>query len=243
MAKHRYRFFARSIPESGQLTLLGDEHKHLAKVLRLSGGTTVEVFDGRGIVAIASVASIANKLSQVRIETHTSHPKPTHQLVVGVGCLAPKKMAALIPMLVEVGVDAIHCFLQPHLDKQRLVAQNALRCQKLIIEAGKQCKRAWLPSYSQHANLESFLNSIKAQYRLIAFDSDSQDPALSEGWGDQKTLCAIVGSEIGLGPAEHAILTKNRAKVLNLGPQILRASTAALLAAGIFNLKRPASSA
>ena len=70
-----HRFLVPEIPSRGEsLTLIGDEHHHLSRVLRLRPGQAVRVFDGRGREAEATLLGVERRESVLRIGTQVDDP-------------------------------------------------------------------------------------------------------------------------------------------------------------------------
>jgi len=122
--------------------LVDAEARHATGALRLRAGDPITLLDGRGGVASATMATVGRDAVTVRVvDSQRLAPlRPRLELFV-----APPKgprLEAMINQLVQVGVDAVTL-----LDTQRSVASPSehrqRRLDKAVIEACKQCGRAW----------------------------------------------------------------------------------------------------
>ena len=239
---HRYRFIgAETAP--GLWLLDADEALHLAKVLRLSVGTAVEVTDGAGAWALGTVAAVAGKSATIAGETTQVEAPPAWRLQVCVGALRPGLLDEILPGLTELGVDAIHVFQQQDNAKARLADKAVERWQRIIVQAIKQCKRARLPSLQVHGSVRELVAALAADtaQRVLL------DPVAGESlWGvlgagvAPAGLLLALGGEKGFSADEEASLRQAGFRPAALGRYVLRAITAALSASSIAAAAREA---
>lgn len=248
--QHVFRFLGQPLSE-GRWTLSAEESHHLSKVLRLTEGETVEVSDGCGLWATCTVETIGKHATTLRIspsidETPLMHREapPDVRIILCLGALKPGSLDEILPGLVELGVDAIHLFHQPGSAKMRLSDKAAQRWERLVTQAVKQCKRAWVPHIVPHDDLASLLASTDVtpcahRYFLSPAGSSSLLAALtSDSLADAERdppspILLVVGGEQGLSSAEESQLLAAHFTGVRLGPHILRAVTAAISATAI----------
>jgi 16S rRNA (uracil1498-N3)-methyltransferase len=103
------RFYAPDVQAEGELaTLSADEAQHLARVLRLSAGDRIRVFNGRGAEFDAIIEHVARDEAQVRVgprRAATSEPRVAVTLAQSV--LKGDKMDQVVRDAVMIGVTAI----------------------------------------------------------------------------------------------------------------------------------------
>lgn len=229
MAKHIYRFFGqRSSTETWLIT--GEECQHLNKVLRLQIGDQVEVFDGSGHVATGEL--IATDKTQAIVETTNEQlePLPATQVAILLGMLRPAGIEEVLAPLIEVGVSSVFIFAQEH--APYLTEKVAERWHRIAVAACKQCKRARVPEIAHWPNLESALDAMQNRYQHHFFLDPEAKPSLLDPVLTGSSL-AVVGSEGGFTSHEDALLRERTFVGMRLGPFILRAKTAAVVAASI----------
>ena len=101
---------------------------------------------------------------------------------------------------------------------------NFERAGKIIKEASEQSGRGSLPRIEQLANLEDALNN---DFVSIAFHPTS-DKFNKDDFGKEKAFGIFIGPEGGWSDRELKMFKEKEIKILSLGPQILRAETAAI---------------
>ena len=79
---------------TGEITLDDAEAHHLAVVLRAAVGDVVELFDGQGRVANATIAAIRKRDVRVTVETVRQEPPPPHKLTIATAIVPTTAAAA-----------------------------------------------------------------------------------------------------------------------------------------------------
>lgn len=234
---HTFRFIGSRQP-TNRWELSGEEAHHLAKVLRLNLGTTVEVCDGAGLWATGTIESIAPGAKSVSIITdgqlhiERAAPWPLHLCL---GAQKPGSIDDLLPSLVELGADTLHVFQQEGSAKSRLAGSAVDRWHRIITGAIKQCKRARLPDVVIHQSAAELATAIPSSMRRLIMDPTGAATLASALSRDVPTSGAalVVGGEKGLSPAEHDALTAAGFTGARLGSHVLRAYTAAIAACSV----------
>ena len=234
---HLFRFLAKEV-EGESCLISGDEFFHLKKVLRLSVGEKVEVFDGVGSVGSGEISSISSSSAEVSIESLNTFKKSENSLSIGLGALKPKVFDELLPGLCEVGIDRINVFLQPGVAGFRIGDKKTeSRWKRIILNASKQCKRTHLPVLHSFNCLSHLIeNSLHYENRFILSETGGAsiiDASFSTG-----SCIYLVGGEKGFTSDEINSSRGNGFHPLSLGQNILRAKTAALVAGGIMSAKK-----
>jgi 16S rRNA (uracil1498-N3)-methyltransferase len=209
---------------------LTEEARHyLRDVLRLGPGDAVELFDGQGRTWPATLetgwASLA--LGQPRPAAAAG---PALWLLFGLtkgekGDLVVQKatelgVARLLPWTAERSVV--------RLDGPKGVERSA-RWRRIAEEAARQCGRADVPEVTPPSSLAEALAAVPAGHRLVVFHAGGAAlPAL--GLGGAPGLALLVGPEGGLTEGELRTCDAAGALRGSLGPRVLRAETAAIVA-------------
>ncbi len=235
------RYFSSQPISAEQITLEGDEARHLARVMRAQPGDEAVVFDGSGAEFLCEVATVGRNAVQLFIRERREITKelPVH-VTLAVSLPKGDRQRWLIEKLTELGAAR----LQP-LRTERSVAQpsaNALeRLRRGVIEASKQCGRNRLLEISDAADWTSFVRDEETtphpdQPCLVA-DPSGADPFATTILGRQldKNTAALqltiaIGPEGGFSDAELAVAREHGWGIVNLGARILRVETAAVAA-------------
>jgi 16S rRNA (uracil1498-N3)-methyltransferase len=216
---------------SGELVVRGDEHHYLAHVRRARPGEPVELVDGAGRRAAATIA----RLSAGETALIAGPPEPIAPAPPRVRALVPlikgDRMDACIEKLVEVGVDAIVVWPAARsvarLDDSRRDARLA-RYRAIAQAAARQSGRAQVPDVTAAASLLAALADLPAGPRLVLDPASDAGLALDPGAGD---VAIASGPEGGLTPGERDQLVGFAP--LGLGPRVLRADTAPVIAVAL----------
>ena len=244
-AGHLYRFFGRpGDPHHWEID--EDERHHLRKVLRLPEGATVEVMDGEGRLVRGSISFPGTARVLVRVgHEHRASP-PQQCLALALGALKPADTDALLPALVELGLDEIHLFYQAGTERHRIHPRAVARRQAIVRSAVKQCKRLWLPRVEQHDSLQALLDGPGAVaagqgWSRFLLSPDASPTLLDQPSGGPGML-TLAGGERGLTPDEEEQLLGAGFVRVSLGPHVLRSRTAAVAAATLMatlRMQRP----
>ena len=224
---------------AGELVVRGDEHHYLARVRRARPGDRVELLDGAGRRAAATIARITDAETTLA----AGPPEPIAARPPFVRALVPlikgDRMDTCLEKLVEVGVDAIVVWPAARsvarLDEGRRDARGA-KYQALARSAARQSGRADVPGVAIAEDLAAALAGLPAPNasapgaRLVL--DPASDAALDPGGAADVTV--ISGPEGGLAPDELERLTGRTGFVpVGLGPRVLRAETAPVVAVAL----------
>jgi 16S rRNA (uracil1498-N3)-methyltransferase len=221
-------FYAPEMPQKGEIVLNPEEVRHL-KAQRLKTKDKVSLFNGKGIVAIAE---LAGEGKAGILETHEI-PKSEFSLTIAVAVPKGDRADWMLQKLTELGVSTIipikteHSVVLPREAKQE-------RWQRILIEACKQSKQAWIPELKPLSTIEE---ALKEQAKLKILLDQEGKPILQVIQEKPKTLLAFVGPEGGFSDDEKAKLQKAGCITASLGKNILRIETAAMAIAAIAGAK------
>lgn len=232
-----HRFFAdeRGIVENIAY-LNAEDAGHALRVLRLENGNEVELVcaPARYLAEIDSTEGgevrlrVTEKLrdteAQTRVTLYQGLPKADKMewivqksTELGTGAIAP---VAMIRSVVKLeGKDA---------------AKKTERWQKIAREAVKQCARVNAPEVKMPRKLAAMKDELNALDVLIVPWEDARDGSIADCLAPFKTkervsIGILIGPEGGIAPEEAEWLTHEAgAKLVTLGPRILRTETAAI---------------
>lgn len=208
----------------GEVGLSTEERHYLEQVLRVADGTVVEVFDGQGKVGKAKLNFGANVLQVSELEARVDSG-PEIRLYQAI----PKgdRWEWTIEKATELGVTAIYPILtertvvQVHPGK---LAAKLERWQKIATAAARQSHAALTPSVEAPIQLK---DALLSEGRKYFGDFEGESASDFELKGSNEPIELFVGPEGGFSAAELQLLNAN-ATGIYLGPQVLRAETAAI---------------
>ncbi len=234
------RFFIIDKPlTTGQtIRLTTDDSHHAFKVLRLQIGDFVEISDGKGKCFEAEVTDASKVSVEVLIiEQINEKTEPPIDITLMQGLLKGRKMDLVVHQAVELGVTRIIPLVTrrsvPVLKDKDNGGGKAGRWQKIAQAAAAQCRRGIIPLVEAPLLLEELDLKYGLKDELIlAFWEEGKDKGIPFAKMKHKNsgISVIVGPEGGFDAIEIEFLKQKGVLVAGLGPRVLRAETAAVVA-------------
>jgi 16S rRNA (uracil1498-N3)-methyltransferase len=222
------RIFVAAIAE-GELVVRGDEHHYVARVRRARVGDAIEIVDGAGMRASATITKITDDATTLSVgapETIAAKPPLVRSVIPAI---KGDRMDTCLEKLVEVGADEIVIF-----PAQRAVVKledkreaKLAKYRAALQAAARQSGRAQIPSVRIADSLAAAI-SPPSQLRIVL--DPSSDAPLACSAGD---VTIVSGPEGGLTSEELAELANAGFGAVGLGPRILRAETAPIVAVAV----------
>jgi 16S rRNA (uracil1498-N3)-methyltransferase len=220
------------LSQGARLPASREHWTYLSSVLRLGEGDVVRLFNGHDGEWTARLEAESRKSGALRVETRTRPQSGGADLHLLFAPLKHARLDYMAQKAVEMGVSALRPTLTARTQATRV---NLDRLRANAIEAAEQCGVLRLPEILPEASLDAALAALAPDRRLIFCDEEAtqSDPvaALDASGANGAPLAVLIGPEGGFTEAERAAL-KARAGVirLSLGPRVLRADTAAVVA-------------
>ena len=229
--KHTFRFLA-SRSDNGGWAIAPEENIQIEKVLRLVPGDKIELFDGLGWEAEAALALVSKSGCEINLHKERYTPIVESVKAVAVGALKKGSFEDILPSLVEIGITEIHIFLQEGSDSFRLHQTQQGRLRKIVIEAAKVAKCAYIPRLFFYSSIHEFTGAVSffGGMKLVA-DPDA-DVSLVGKELPNSVLVAI-GGEMGFSCHELTQLVDAGFLPVSMGSNILKAKTAIMVATTI----------
>ncbi len=222
----------------GDVVLPEGPARHVARVLRLSPGAPLVLFDGHGRVAWARLVEADRKRVVARVETIEAGGGES-PLAVHLGQAISKgdRMDYAIQKAVELGVAAITPLYTEHGDvrlKGEREAKKLAHWQAVAASACEQCGRATLPPVHPPLPLARWLKGRDEALRLVSHPGaagalDRAEPPAS--------AALLIGPEGGLSADDLAAALASGFSPLSLGPRILRTETAPVVALSLLQYR------
>jgi 16S rRNA (uracil1498-N3)-methyltransferase len=227
------RMFVDARLEAGAEFDLDGGHAHyLATVLRLDRGAGLRLLDDRTGEWAAEVADVGRRRVRVRVGAMIRGREQTPDLWLLAAPIRPDRYEWIIEKATELGVRRIVPVLTERTNHARLKPE---RLRAHMVEAAEQCGRTALPELADAVKLPALLGGWDAGRRLLF--ADEEGGAAMNALDVTAPVAVLIGPEGGFSPMERAaVLALPQAKRLTLGPQILRADTAAVVAIAQFQL-------
>lgn len=212
------------------VSLTGEEERYLTRVLRFCVGDRFAVIDGRGSLWTAVLGESASAQLEQSLEAPLErHLPPTPHLVLA-AAVVKRDFEVVLRMAVELGVDRLIPLLC-----DRTAVQGSLRLDRwrsIAAEAAEQCERLWSPQIQEPMTVHQLL-ALKDQQDAGLWMTTRRDglPLLGSVLADLPLenlpgLWLACGPEGGWSPDEEQAAEAAGWEPVDLGPRILRSSTA-----------------
>ncbi|PZR99039.1 MAG: 16S rRNA (uracil(1498)-N(3))-methyltransferase, partial [Candidatus Chloroheliales bacterium] len=220
---------------SGLLALEGAIAHQVANVLRLRVGDEITLLDNAGSEYLVWLERVERKLVVVQmVETKAVEGEPQTQITLYQSLLKGEKWDFVLQKCTEVGVSRIvpvvseRCVARPAGGRQH-------RHLRIIQEAAEQSQRGLLPLLGDTLTFAAACEQAVASHdlALILWEGEpvaDLGHALRQQYG---SVALFVGPEGGYSAQEVTLAHQYGIIPATLGPRILRAETAGLVAAAI----------
>jgi 16S rRNA (uracil1498-N3)-methyltransferase len=223
------------------VTITGELLTHIRNSLRMTAGETLFVADGQGRRYRTEITAVTKQAVVARIlETVHAPMAQAPSLFLAPALLKGEKMDWVIQKASELGVAAMtplqcrHSLVQPKLD--RIQSQTA-RWQRIALEAAQQSEQWLVPTVMPPQAMERYTGTVPASsLGLILMERRETAMNLSNialPASAQHHVTLLIGPEGGWAKEETAEAEKCGLIPVTMGPAILRAETAAIVAVGI----------
>ena len=206
---------------------------HLAKVLRLRPNDSVELFDGRGSLAMGNIQEIGKSHIDFDVGVISSVQNPYQKCYQAViPYIKKENLIYSVQKLIETGVNSILIYKPNRLDQslaKRDLSKVNIRLEEAIIGACEQSGCNFVPSIGYFHGLEECIYSIKEQGDLegvFVLDTIANQFITDHENLSANNISLITGPESGFSETERAIMKDLELKTLKIGHYILRAETA-----------------
>jgi 16S rRNA (uracil1498-N3)-methyltransferase len=205
-------------------------------VRRLTPGERADITDGAGTVAECVVAAARPAELVLTVLSVRSEARPEPQLAVLQAIPKGERGDLAVELLTEVGADVIvpwaadRCVAVWRGDR---AVKGAARWRSAAVQAAKQSRRAWFPEVPDQADRAAAVQRVQEAALAIVLDPDSNLALAAADLPAAGEILLIVGPEGGISPAEDEAFRAAGAVGARLGPTVLRASSAGVVATGI----------
>jgi 16S rRNA (uracil1498-N3)-methyltransferase len=233
-----HRFYAPAIGPAGSAAPLPpEEAQHLIRVLRLSIGETVRIFDGRGREHVATVEALTKSDAIVRIgEAATPAEEPFVTITLAMALLKADKFDEVVRDATMLGVRAIQPIATTRTDVPPSRTARVDRWRRIAVSSAKQCGRAVVPSIGEPITFSEFIAKPIAERLLMLAEPGLQGVISTRQLAAEpapSSAALLVGPEGGWADAEHRLALECNATLVTLGPRTLRAESAPLVALAV----------
>lgn len=226
------RFFCPDgLAPNSDMPLPADVAHHAERVLRLSVGDEIVLFDGRSGECAATLLALG-KQAVARLGPRLEVERESPLAITLVQALASgDKMDWIVQKAVELGAVAV----QPVAAERSVLklsgeraAKRVAHWQQVAVSACEQSGRNRVPLIAEILPLSKYLAQAAEGRRLIL--APGAAGALARKSPPDGPLSVLIGPEGGWSPAELILAERAGSEPLALGPRVFRTETAGLAA-------------
>ncbi|UAY54757.1 RsmE family RNA methyltransferase [Arachidicoccus terrestris] len=217
--------------DKAHFTLSEPTSKHCVQVLRMKEGEQLQITDGNGLLATATLTLAHKKHSQVNIGEITTQDPAEGKVSIAI---APTKNMNrtewALEKLTEIGISEI-LLMRTQRTERMIIKEDRLR--QILISAMLQSRQVFLPQLSGLLKFRAVIaRSNEYTHKWIAHCRDEGPKKLIGKAGPGESHLILIGPEGDFTPEEiqGALAPENQFEPVTLGNTRLRTETAALVA-------------
>lgn len=228
------RYFAKNIIKDTIILDSKDLH-HIKNVMRMQKEDKVEVVKNNEVYLCEILENyeikIVNKIPNIK--------KETPQIILAVALIKEQKQDLVLQKATELGVDIIiplslsRCVVK--LDKEKF-SKKKPRWETICKEASEQSKRNNIPIITPIHTIQE-LSQIDATLKIVLDTKEFYQSIKNvlHNHPNCAKIIIVIGPEGGITKEEISFLKNNGYQSVSLGPNILRAETAAIAVLSMIN--------
>ena len=226
----------------GLVEVGGDEAHHAVAVRRLGVGEQVVLTDGLGRAVTGAVASTGKRMFTVQVSEIRDVEADALQFAVVQGLPKGDRGELAVEVLTEVGVDTVVPWAASRsvaVWRGERAAKSHAKWQATAREAAKQARRVRHPQVLGLATTTQVVERIGAARLALVLHEEASTPLAEVALPDAGEVLLVVGPEGGVAPEELEAFRAAGAVSVRLGPEVLRTSTAGVVALGALMARTP----
>lgn len=213
----------------------------LQRVLRYRGGETIRLVDAEGHVFFARVEWKKRGGEAVAFESPDEHRELSVSVTLALAPIKRDRWEWALQKATELGVQKIVPLVTHYTNSPEHFTKNRReREERIIREAAEQSERHRIPELCAAVCMEDFIRQGHAEsFRILCAERrEKSAPMLSSLFAETdfhkySAVEILIGPEGGFTDEEVETAVESGVQAVSLGPRILRAETAAMLACGM----------
>ncbi|MBS4030174.1 MAG: 16S rRNA (uracil(1498)-N(3))-methyltransferase [Clostridiales bacterium] len=231
-------FYTATQRHNEDVTLTGDDARHLSRVLRASPGDAVELCNESGQCQAAQITFVGKESVTCRLASLLPDRESGVRVTLAFALLKGEKTDFVLQKATELGVSAFIPFSSTRcvarIDKK--ARDKLVRWDKIVRSAAGQSLRNRVPVISPPLDWPQLLTEFQNYQRIVFFWEGEGDKPLApvlKGVLPGENILLITGPEGGFSREEAEEAMASGANAVTLGPRILRAETAAVVSVAV----------
>ena len=223
----------------GTIVLDENESSHAVRVCRAANGDILQLCDGLGHYADATITKADAKACEVRVDAVEDATAKRPRINLAIACLKDDALEEVVFHVAQTETDSI-VFLRTDYSqepKNSDLKKTVRRAELKALVSLKQSKKPWMTHIEGPIEFDKWLKDYQGDLILCDIDGERNlklDEDAAEN-ASEKPITLLVGPEGGFSPREIEAVksfTNGKVHLLNLGNTRLRARTAAVIALG-----------
>ena len=239
-----HRFFIDPKAVSGNRVIVTDKEviSQIKKVLRLKVGDDLILLDNSGKEYKTKIQELGQDLMRGEImEASENKNEPELKITLYQALCKKDKFEWILQKGTEVGISE---FVPVVTERTEKLGLNRERAEKILKEAAEQSERGIIPKFLEIQNFEDAIKDKEAPTQgrspdrivgseKILLDKSGEEIKKFNLQPITDNFQLFVGPEGGWTEQELKIAKENGARIISLGPRVLRTETAGMVAAAI----------
>lgn len=218
--------------EALSIRISGDEARYLTTVLRLGRGDRIVLLYEGGGRQNAEISAVERDIVLTLLDALPSIEAAPVRITLAQGVLKGHKMDMVIQKATELGTSVIVPIVTERCQVRD--TRKHPRWEKIAQEAARQSLQPQAPAVLPAVGYEKFISTLSSQCSNgFVFWEEGGEPLGSGQIPEDGELIIVIGPEGGLTHAEVGQAVSAGLKTATLGPRILRAETASLVALSV----------
>lgn len=233
------RYFIEQQIDSETVTIIGDDARHISRVMRMKQGDSIICCDRDSRCAVCIIEELSTESVTASVGKFLND---TVELPVNVTIAQGLPKGDKLDLIVQKGTELGAAMFLPFEAERSIVKwdrkkrqKKTERLQKIAKEAAEQAHRSRVPNVSEPISFQELLSRSKRHHaKIVAYEEEAKRgenenlvKALRQAPIGGSLLVAI-GPEGGFSDNEARALKEHGFFLCGLGPRILRTETAAL---------------
>lgn len=234
MATATRLFVAQDLTEGSPVQATPDQAHYLSRVLRLTEGATLVLFNGRDGEWTGELTAVGKSKAEIVLRECRRPQVASPDLWLAFAPVKKTQTDFIVQKATELGVSRLIPIITDRTQSERVKTE---RLQATAVEAAEQSERLDVPAVSDPVKLTDLIRDWPVDRALfLCAEAGDVVPIASAATAETRgSVGFVTGPEGGFSVAELDFMHRSPlVQAVGLGPRILRAETAAVAALAVW---------
>jgi 16S rRNA (uracil1498-N3)-methyltransferase len=225
--------------QKSPVLLTGEEHHHLHSVVRIRSGDQILLFDESGTEYLARIEYTVRDRTQLFVMERMEKEEPRVKVTLAQSLIKTNRLEFLLQKSTELGVYKFLPVISSRIivRVEGRIEKKLDRWRRIVREAVKQSGNTNVPTILPPKPLEEVLKETEDGVKIFLNEQGgtylkeillSEPPSRKRTNSLSSSIRVLIGPEGGWTEQEEQDILDHGFKAVSLGPQTLRAETAAI---------------